>query len=155
MSLNVVNNDGTLTMVADNSGIWKGTSAEWTQYEIDHPTEASAVKIKMITDDETGATVDAVTDGDMRAVTSNAVYDALSEFNNVKSMTITGTTNDGGGIMIPSALLGHKILMAYRTDPGQDNVCLLTGNNYIVVKNVSDMSAMVQVTMSIKIWYVE
>lgn len=58
MSLNVVNNDGTLTMVADNSGIWKGTTAEWTQYEIDHPTEAATVNIKMITDDETGAESD-------------------------------------------------------------------------------------------------
>ena len=53
--------------------IFKGTSAEWDALTA---AEQAKYNVKMITDDETGATVDAVIDGDMRAVTSNAVYKA-------------------------------------------------------------------------------
>ena len=53
-----------------------GTMAEWIALT---PQEKSQYTIVNILDDsETGETVDAVTDGDMRAVTSNAVYDVVS-----------------------------------------------------------------------------
>lgn len=50
--------------------IFKGTSAEWDDLTA---AEQAQYSVKMITDDETGEVVDAVTNGDMRAVTSNAV----------------------------------------------------------------------------------
>ena len=59
--------------------IFKGTSAEWENLT---PAEQAGYSVKCITDDESGNVVDAVTDGDMRAVTSNAVYDKVGEYHN-------------------------------------------------------------------------
>lgn len=70
--------------------VFTGTTAEWTAV-----TDKSKYKIVNLTDDgETGEVVDAVTDGDMRPVTSNAVYDKLSEL--IKVGTVTATTNSSG-----------------------------------------------------------
>ena len=56
--------------------IFKGTLAEWNALTEE---EKSNFELVCLTDDSaTGEAVDAVTDGDMRAVTSNAVYDALN-----------------------------------------------------------------------------
>lgn len=55
--------------------LWSGHRADWEALTAD---EQSKYRYVMFDDDsETGETVDAVTDGDMRAVTSNAVADAL------------------------------------------------------------------------------
>ena len=69
--------------------IFKGTVEEWNALTA---TEQAKYSVKMITDDETGATVDAVIDGDMRAVTSNAVYSALNAIGEVqvKAISLTG-----------------------------------------------------------------
>lgn len=68
--------------------VFKGTQAEWNALTDE---EKSNFELVCLTDDsETGETVDAVTDGDMRAVTSNAVYNGLCKS---KSITVT-TTSD-------------------------------------------------------------
>lgn len=50
-------------------------------------------------DSETGETVDAVTDGDMRAVTSNAVFDELQKAKLVHER-FSGTTDVSGNVQI-------------------------------------------------------
>ena len=68
--------------------VFKGTQAEWNALTEE---EKSNFELVCLTDDsETGETVDAVTDGDMRAVTSNAVYDGLCKS---KSITVTKTSD--------------------------------------------------------------
>jgi hypothetical protein len=67
--------DGTTKIIEDGT-LWSGHRANWEALTSE---EQSKYRYVMFDDDsETGETVDAVTDGDMRAVTSNAVYDALA-----------------------------------------------------------------------------
>ena len=75
MSLNVVKPDGSLEIVANKHLVFTGTINEWNNLSV---TERKAYDEALITNDmDTGEVVNGVTDGDMRAVTSNAVYDAL------------------------------------------------------------------------------
>ena len=62
--------------------VFKGTQAEWDALTEE---EKSNFELVCLTDDsKTGETVDAVTDGDMRAVTSNAVYNAINSNPQIK-----------------------------------------------------------------------
>lgn len=75
--------------------VFKGTQAEWNALTEE---EKSNFELVCLTDDsETGETVDAVTDGDMRAVTSNAVYDTLFA-NDVEKTFFTPTPSSGNVI---------------------------------------------------------
>lgn len=66
--------DGTTKVIEDGT-LWSGHRAAWEALTTE---QQSKYRYVMFDDDsETGETVDAVTDGDMRAVTSNAVADAL------------------------------------------------------------------------------
>ena len=94
--------------------------------------EKSNFELVCLTDDsETGETVDAVTDGDMRAVTSNAVFDAI--LNNVKKGKYTSTgvyTYNGATYFIPGVYAGSdtKLLVFYVS--GENNclgVCCANG----------------------------
>lgn len=61
---------------AKQDKVFVGTMAQWNALTLEEKNKYDLVNI---TDDsETGETVDAVTNGDMRAVTSNAVFDSLS-----------------------------------------------------------------------------
>jgi len=81
--------DGSTTVVANKNLVFKGTLDEW---EALTTAEKKAYDEALIADDmDTGEVVDAVTDGDMRAVTSNAVAEALS----VEILTPTKTANVG------------------------------------------------------------
>lgn len=72
----VDNTDGSTTVVANKHLVFTGTLSEWEALSV---TEKKAFDEALITNDmDTGEVVDAVTDGDMRAVTSNAVYDAMN-----------------------------------------------------------------------------
>jgi len=55
--------------------IFKGTLAEWESLTAE---EQAKYSVRCHPDIDTGDVVDAVTDGDLRAVSSNAVYDALN-----------------------------------------------------------------------------
>lgn len=98
--------------------IFKGTSAEWDALTA---AEQAQYSVKMITDDETGATVDAVTDGDMRAVTSNAVYNALGGLTIDISKIVSSNTfsvkalydNYGNGtyLVYGQGTTGHGVIM--------------------------------------------
>lgn len=66
--------DGTSATIEDGT-LWSGHREDWKALTSE---EQSKYRYIMFDDDsETGETVDAVTDGDMRPVTSNAVADAL------------------------------------------------------------------------------
>lgn len=79
MSLSVVKPDGSLEVVAEKNKRWVGTAEEWEQFKTDHPEKVLEYDIVCISNDmDTGEVVNGVTDGDMRAVTSNAVYDAMN-----------------------------------------------------------------------------
>ena len=54
--------------------VFKGTQAEWDALTAE---EQALFTVRYHPDEATGDVTDAVTDGDLRAVTSNAVYDAL------------------------------------------------------------------------------
>lgn len=77
---------------AEKNKYWGGTQAKWEQFETDHPEAAEKVEVRFITDDsETGSVVDVVKDGDMRAVTSNAVAEAIAAVNMDSAMSIDTT----------------------------------------------------------------
>lgn len=81
---------GDTEVVANKNLVFKGTLSEWNNLSI---AEKKAFDEALITDDmDTGEVVDAVTNGDMRAVTSNAVYDAI---NDIQTTSITLTIGSG------------------------------------------------------------
>ncbi len=83
---------GNLISIEDdeiNADIFVGTTAEWTA--LSSADKAKYTLVNITDDSETGETVDAVTDGDMRAVTSNAVFDELS-FANEKTAQQTNVS---------------------------------------------------------------
>lgn len=85
--------DGSTTVVANKNLVFKGTLEEW---EALTTAEKKTYDEALITNDmDTGEVVDAVTDGDMRAVTSNAVYDAM---NNIQTGIATNSGANGGTI---------------------------------------------------------
>jgi hypothetical protein len=82
--------DGSTTVVANKNLVFKGTLDEW---EALTTAEKKAYDEALITNDmDTGEVVNAVTDGDMRAVTSNAVYDTI---NGIETSTVTLTLGSG------------------------------------------------------------
>ena len=91
--------------------IFRGTRDEWDNLSA---AEKARYDIVAFTDDgETGDITNAVTDGDMRAVTSNAVYDAL---NNVGGGIPTGVIVPYGGSIAPNGYLLCDGTAVSRTD---------------------------------------
>lgn len=109
MSLNVVKPDGSLEVVAEKNKRWVGTAEEWEQFKTDHPEKVLEYDIVCISNDmDTGEVVDAVTDGDMRAVTSNAVAVGRPEYYN-KQLTVTAY--EAAQLSVTSAYLrGQKVV---------------------------------------------
>lgn len=86
------NSDGELETVVK---IFTGTTAEWAALTTD---EKKKYTIANITDDDSASSiVDAVQDGNMQPVTSNAVYDALA----LKQNTLTFDTTPTSGSTNP------------------------------------------------------
>ena len=84
---------GDTEVVANKNVVFKGTMAEWNSLTT---AEKKTYDEALITNDmDTGEVVNAVTDGDMRAVTSNAVYDAIANTGEVKVVSIEKTTVAG------------------------------------------------------------
>ena len=81
--------DGSTTVVANKHLVFTGDLSEWNNLSI---AEKKSYDEALITDDmDTGEVVDAVTNGDMRAVTSNAVYDAITETRATYTVASWGT----------------------------------------------------------------
>lgn len=79
--------DGTIKVIEDGT-LWSGHRADWEALTAE---EKSKYRYVMFDDDsETGETVDAVTDGDMRAVTSNAVFEKTT-YRTVATAVADGT----------------------------------------------------------------
>ena len=82
--------NGTVYYIVDgvtNTGqeVFVGTHSEWEELT---SAEKARYKLVTFTDDTTHYdTIDSVTNGDMRAVTSNAVYDAVSAISPVDALT--------------------------------------------------------------------
>jgi hypothetical protein len=88
--------DGTTKIIEDGT-LWSGHRAAWEALTTE---EQSKYRFVMIDNDsETGETVDEVTDGDMRAVTSNAVADGLQKTKMVYG-PFSGKTDDSGNVLI-------------------------------------------------------
>ena len=91
------NNNGTFTPVAGGTGTFIGTTAAFNAVKATLPENTVAY----ITDDGNGdlQPVDAVTNGDMHPVTSNAVYDSLKTKLNVSNgegtSVVMNRVNDG------------------------------------------------------------
>lgn len=86
---------GNIEVVANKHLVFKGTLEEW---EALTTAEKKTYDEALITNDmDTGEVVNGVTDGDMRAVTSNAVYDAIAELfaNDVEKTFFTPTPSSG------------------------------------------------------------
>ena len=116
--------------------IFKGTSAEWDALTA---AEQAKYNVKMITDDsETGEVVDSVTDGDMRAVTSHAVFDAIAVLSNRKlDWSGIGTKKYNGRTYFVPSLCETKV-----GGPFAGIACVIGENNGIALfgSNDADMS---------------
>jgi len=87
MSVNIYNKDtGTLTALASGQRTWVGTKAAYNAAK-QAGTLPNNCFIYII-DDEDDSVVNAVTNGDMRAVTSNAVYNYVDT---MITQALTGT----------------------------------------------------------------
>lgn len=83
---------GDIEVVANKNLVFKGTLDEW---EALTTAEKKIYDEALITNDmDTGEVVDAVTNGDTRAVTSNAVYDALTNSSSLNDFTLTYVADD-------------------------------------------------------------
>lgn len=103
--------DGTIKTIEDGT-LWSGHRAAWEALTTE---EQSKYKYVMLDDDsETGETVDAVTDGDMRAVTSNAVFDAISD--RLQHIHIDIAYDKTCTITIPSSSIGAIFTSGSRAD---------------------------------------
>lgn len=145
-----VDDDGTNTVVSDP--VFTGTTAEWTAV-----MDKSMYKIVNLTDDgETGEVVDAVTDGDMRPVTSNAVADLLS-VDGVSKSNNAISANDVSTIVIdvskanktPLGIVG--IVTSGSSYDVVSNFYISGNNANIRIKNTS--SASINVTVSVRVLY--
>ena len=92
MSVNKYNTTtGELETIASGQRTWVGTRAAYDAAKSAGTLPTNA--LICITDDEDDTIADAVTDGDSRAVTSNAVYDAIAGKANVyKTEILNGQT---------------------------------------------------------------
>lgn len=99
------NNNGTFTPVAGGTGTFIGTTAAFNAVKDTLPVNTVAY----ITDDGNGdlQPVDAVTNGDMHPVTSNAVYDKL--YGNAGTYYAKSINRPAGGWTINSDT-GHMVL---------------------------------------------
>ena len=85
---------GDTEVVANKNVVFKGTMTEWEALTI---AEKKTYDQALITNDtDTGEVVNAVTDGDMRAITSNAVYDAITETKTTYTVASWGTNINVG-----------------------------------------------------------
>lgn len=109
LNVNAVDStDGSTTVVANKHLVFKGTLEEW---EALTTAEKKTYDEALITNDmDTGEVVNGVTDGDMRAVTSNAVYDAI---NNVKFGTCTKPSNISATIYDCRYVQFGKVVIVY------------------------------------------
>ena len=74
---------------------WTGTTAQWNALSA---VDKAKYQLVNITDDAVGQSVtDAVTNGDMRPITSNAVYDLI---NQITTATVAVTSSAGSGSLI-------------------------------------------------------
>ena len=100
--------------------IFTGTQAEW-----DAVVDKSVYELVNLTDDgETGETVDAVTDGDMRPVTSNAVYDEVNSIKERLVITIPANTY----ATYSEALGAIKVVYDTLTDAEKRNAYICTND---------------------------
>jgi len=122
--------------------IFTGTQATWNTLTDEQKKEYD---IANITDDTEDSVVDEVADGDMRAVTSNAVYDVLSD--DTESTSIV-ERNFGGMVYlrIPStvscasvfsAIIGNKIL---KVGSGSSGTYVIGYYGTNPINNISFMS---------------
>lgn len=155
------NNNGTFTPVAGGTGTFIGTAAAFNAVKATLPVNTVAY----ITDDGNGdlQPVDAVTNGDMHPVTSNAVYDKLQalgqryQINNMSFTIASGgfldiTTSvtyptDDDVLLIPR-WWGDTGLMLVNYWNNNGKVCItlknITGQS-ITVQNVSMYFALVYI----------
>lgn len=88
--------DGTSATIEDGT-LWSGHKADWEALTTE---EQSKYRYVMFDDDsETGEVTDEVADGNMKPVTSNAVYDALQKAKFVHEK-FSGTTDASGNVQI-------------------------------------------------------
>ena len=114
------------TITVDENGVIKGAASYFlgTQEEWDHVEDKTKFEEAHITDDEDPAytVVDAIADGDMHAVTSNAVFELTNgcKFHRVVSTTATsdsaGRVNLTGQLGVPADAFGVVC-----NDIGEDN----------------------------------
>ena len=127
------NNNGTFTPVAGGTGTFIGTSAAFNAVKATLPVNTVAY----ITDDGNGdlQPVDAITNGDMHPVTSNAVYDKLDVVGQVYDISPAAFTLSGSSQTVNCGALnkGKYIievsLLSYLT---YDNCRLFIGPGSVV-----------------------
>lgn len=149
------NNNGTFTPTAGGTGTFIGTAAAFNAVKATLPVNTVAY----ITDDGNGdlQPVDAVTNGDMHPVTSNAVYDALPTFEQYifqltytipadSWLDIATSINWSQDIVVISRWLGSVGLSLVNYYEGSNNKVILTVQN-TTPASITVTSGMIHVTV--------
>lgn len=151
---------GDTEVVANKHLVFKGTLEEWEALTV---AEKKAYDEALITNDmDTGEVVDAVTDGDMRAVTSNAVYNTLVNTTIIQSTVKRSITRDptqstwyAASLQKPAIPAGKRLVrwLAYSDSP---DIAVSVGSyngdvdNCILVNGNIDMST---TPITFNIWW--
>lgn len=160
------NNNGQLVTLASGQRMWIGTSAAH-EAAIQAGTMPNNCTVAIIDEAQIDATpTDAITNGDMHPVTSNAVYDALPKFNNVvitKSYTcaalapveiITDIPWSDDIVIIPRWLGADSMVMTnYYAYSGTNNVAIVIQNTTNSALTITNAAIHLAVIRSNNTWH--
>lgn len=103
--------DSALEDLNKKPNIWIGHKADWDLLSVAKKTEYDEAHFDDDSDTDASQITDAVTDGDMRAVTSNAVYDAM---NSVETLSPTFASHVKGS----ATKIGRLVIVTIETESG-------------------------------------
>lgn len=128
--------------------VFTGTTAEWNELS---PSEKVKYQLVNLTDDgETGEVVDAVTDGDMRPVTSNAVA------NLIKHTNLSGTTDQFGRLLTDFNISDKIVVCVLSGENGRIcNQIRLSGNTFACTVSASNPYApLANTQVAVNVFYI-
>jgi hypothetical protein len=148
-SLNLVTSGGVYDAIKDSGKIWRGTQEEWDALPAADRDFYDQAEISGVNNDGMVYVADKIENGNMNAVTSNAVYNALMNTTIIQSDVKRSVTQDPtkstwyvGGLQKPTIPAGKRLVrwLAFTDsgdisvsvgsrDGGIDNCILLHGDN--------------------------
>ena len=114
-SLNLITSGGVYDAIKDGGRIWRGTQAEWDAISATDKDFYDQAEISGVNNDGMVYVADKIESGNMNAVTSNAVHNAIGK---VSSMTVTKQGNYINGTNFHGSKVGKVATIEINGDTG-------------------------------------